>query len=354
MLGTALMKTGGMSQNETEFEYNMPRPQSQLSDFDLSERDIETIKIENQKPAQAGTVTEHKLIPLPDKDTKKKEDLKKAAAKKKADALKKAQENQKRLQISMANTKAEAWKVSGTEISGAAGTNNGNRGGYYSAKAEGAKDTVDAKTQKEKINWADILMAQPTKENANKMLGSFADGETTRADYFQVAIELLKDNNSNRHEIGLYLLSKAQGPEALMALIDYSSTMEESEKSEFQQSQINGYAQASFYPAIANLIANPKYTDEALRLTNFAIVKASSLQPSAEPPRGGINRTFMSSSQNQFLQSLKVFVGPLNTVVQKSQDQNSVSVAKATLNQINSMLQTNSSVNLTAVESDIP
>ncbi len=354
MLGMVVMKSGVSSQNETEFEYNMPRPQSQLSDFDLSDRDIETIKISKQKQTQAGAVTEHKLIPLPDKDAKKKEDQKKAEAKKRAEAQKKALAAQKKMQIQINNSKDESWSVSESNNSNIS-ENQGRRGGNYNYnKPENKTDANDSKQQKEKINWLEILMAQPTKDNANKMLASFAEGETARTEYFQVATTLLKDNGNNRHEIGLYLLSKAQGPEALMALIDYSANLEEADKTEIQQNHINNYAQAAFYPAIASLVSNPSYSEEALRLASFAVVKMSSLQPSVGPTRGGITRTFMSAPQNSQFQPLKVFLTPLNGLVKKNADESSVNLAKTLINQINQLLQINSATSRTAEESSNP
>jgi hypothetical protein len=302
-----------------ELDFKMPRPQSHLGDFDLSDREVEIIRTKKQQEGRLGV--EHKLIPLPDRSKDTKKNLKAES--------KKNTKNQQEKVLSVETVEApdSDWSVS-EELKN---LEKSFQRAFFAGSSSPKKVEPEIKEQKEKINWMELLRSAPTQENAKKLVVALMANEVSTEEYFQISRELINENNSNWSEVGLFLTKAVPGFDSLVLLIEYSERVSPEERVVIQSNYLNDYASVLYYGSVARLLATDKkeFIEESFRLIDLILSKSESPSPESS----GRIRVRQAAAGN-FKNDLKVFIEPLKKIA-KLTDSPFAQQAKNTFDRIN-------------------
>jgi hypothetical protein len=230
-----------------EVSYQMPRPASQLPpDFSLDGREVE---YDYNNP----------FAKKPIDPTKKKAEIKKADVKKpevKKLAQKKKTDEAKKPEVKVDIVEADKEKMSESAYP----TSQVGKPSVFAASAT-AKAPPSKQEKKEKAEqrsaeqWRSLLNAQPTRENMDKMIAAYNQGEITSEGYYQVIDDLLKSQKSETQGVAVYGLNKTPSGKSFVVLAQHYESLNADVKTTAQQSMMT-YSQASRVDALGQALSS--------------------------------------------------------------------------------------------------
>lgn len=190
--------------NNAEVVYEMPRPKSFLAalfGLGLEDREIDRKYVNPFDKKKA----DDKKKTADAKDAKKPAAPAQVAAKKadakKADAAKKPSVDVKVVGNDAHNGLTGSDIAKGTDGAGAGAIANNNVPNTGAANDPNDENTLSG------AQWSALLSAQPTKENAYKMVTAFISGKLDGASFYSIVNGLLKSTKADTQAVGLYALS---------------------------------------------------------------------------------------------------------------------------------------------------
>lgn len=317
---------------DEEINYSMPRPDAFVPPYDLSGKKIR-IRIHGEQPA-ATVAPVLKVVAdrkAPAKATSKKDDKKKnkKTAQKKTETTKTAQLTTRVVDSSLhASIKADLIKNNFALMQ------NNNVNSVYNNNAVFNKDTEksDEKVKMTEQQWKELLYAQPTQANAQLYLKAMQGGEVSAASYYKMSDSLLKDENSQRQQLGLYLLKQSVTAESFQVLVqNYRESTPEALRAQIYGA-MKVYSQPAYFAELNKVLLSKdkSSTQFALQILQLALSKSGNT--------GSViaSRDNRSSAVAQSPSLLKTFVPNLQRLV-SSNDVSVSQTADALLLEIQSL-----------------
>lgn len=299
------------SQNETNFSYEMPRPNELVSDFDLSGREIDREILKNVEKEKA-----------------KKDAIKKEDKKKQADAKKKQQKNSSKsvgkkkgsLRVDIVDA------VEGRHFTDEGGSNSNSPVPTYTVlndKKKGKEnsdkdqDDDDSELKLTKQQWRNLLQSQDGQASVSNFLMAHSKGYISDEDFYEISFELVQDQNEERKKIGLSILTQDQSSKAFGYLAKYYSKLSETVRSQIWKIMLT-YAQPQKFSRLqVALTSKDKATTTlALQVLEYAIKEMKTVvalqQGTISQGRG------LAGQANP--QTLTVFINTLKWISSSSTD----------------------------------
>lgn len=296
---------------EEEINYTMPRPEAFIPPYDMSGKKIRT-KIHGEQVAAATTpvlkvVADRKA---PAKIANKKDDKKKnkKTSQKKTETTKTAQLSTRVVDSSLhASIKSDLIKNNFSLNQ----NNNVNNSYNNNAIVNKDKENKDEKVKMTEQQWKELLYAQPTQANAQLFLKAMQDGEVSSGTYYKMSDSLLKDDNSQRQQLSMYLLKQTVTAESFQVLVqNYRESTPEALRAQIY-SAMKVYAQPAYFTELNKVLVSKDKTATqfALQILQLALIKNGNT--------GGtvVARDNRSSTVAQSPSLLKTFVPNLQKLV---------------------------------------
>ncbi len=292
-----------------ELSYQMIRPQAFEAEYDLSGRKVVRSFDKSQRVASADgpealrqPLNANKAAPTaPKKDDKKK----KTAAK----------DQKKKSTVSTRFIPADKKSIGGGSNSLNGGTTDA--GGYYgggfspTAQVQAAEAQKKDESKVSAAQWREILLSQPTAENANAFAAAFAKGDVEGAAFYSIANELLSSADLNRQQAGLQVLRNDSSANGFALLAKhYNSTSTPTDLKSSIYTVLSSYGSASKIAVLSRVLYSSDENTVLLAaqiLDETIAAQASNVQVSGD--RGGIRQPGSSApiAKAQWVQ----FLSPL-------------------------------------------
>ncbi|QDK39009.1 hypothetical protein [Bdellovibrio sp. NC01] len=261
-----------------ELVYEMPRPKSFLAalfGLGLEDREIDRKYVNPFDKKKA----DDKKKTADAKDAKKPAAPAQVAAKKadakKADAAKKPSVDVKVVGADSHNGLTGSDIANGADGAGAGAIANNNV-----ANTGAANDPANDENTLSGAQWSALLSAQPTKENAYKMVTAFVAGKLDAASFYSIVNGLLKSTKSDTQAVGLYALSPVYTTQGFTVVAEnYSLLATANQNTAMSYMQSYGTKNAS-----GALVGALKSNDtDVVTLASQVIVKAYQTKSISDP-----------------------------------------------------------------------
>lgn len=337
-----------LNTTEEEVNYNMPRPDAFIPPYDMSGKKIRT-RINGGQNQMTTTTPVLKVISdrkAPAKAVAKKDDKKKTkkTAQKNTEAKKVAQLSTRVVDSSLhASIKADLIKNNFAMYS----DRNVNNNYYNNSNTDLHKGTKVEKVKMTEAQWKELLYSQPTQTNAQLYLKAWQAGEVQAASYYQLSGSLLKDENGQRQQLGLYLLKQAVTAESFQILVqNYRESTPEALRAQIY-SAMKSYSQPAYFAELNKVLIGKDKTSTqfALQILHLALNKTGNSGNVISAQDNQSARSTRSTTTNQSPSLLKTFVPNL----QKLASSDDVAVAQTA----DGLLQEIQSLTTVATVSDL-
>lgn len=337
-----------LNTTEEEVNYNMPRPDAFIPPYDMSGKKIRT-RINGGQNQMTTTTPVLKVISdrkAPAKAVAKKDDKKKTkkTAQKNTEAKKVAQLSARVVDSSLhASIKADLVKNNFAMYS----DSNVNNNYYNNSNTDLHKDTKEEKVKMTEAQWKELLYSQPTQTNAQLYLKAWQAGEVQAASYYQLSGSLLKDENGQRQQLGLYLLKQAVTAESFQILVqNYRESTPEALRAQIY-SAMKSYSQPAYFAELNKVLIGKDKTSTqfALQILHLALNKTGNSGNVISAQDNQSARSTRSATITQSPALLKTFVPNL----QKLASSDDVAVAQTA----DGLLQEIQSLTTVATVSDL-
>ncbi|MEZ0391275.1 MAG: hypothetical protein ACAH59_03605 [Pseudobdellovibrionaceae bacterium] len=274
------LRTSEVPKVADDLSYEMPRPQTEGVEYDLSGRivvrDIRSIE-KKKKSRASGEMTGEAVKTKEDPkkaqaEAKKKEEEEKKktaeAKKKKEEAAKKAKAEQKKKADQIAaQQKATAEAAEKERLAQLKTTHSSD---LHEAPAVqqapapvAALDTsptsnpAAAANETPKLSvaqWRALLFGQATVKNANEFLVAYKRGEIDANSFYQISEELLQDAVADRQKMALYILKQDPSVRTFTLLVaNYQEKTPEPLKTQVYE-VIKSYGEATHFPVLSKVL----------------------------------------------------------------------------------------------------
>lgn len=236
------------------FTVNMPRPIKEFfASFSLDDRNVIRIvedAADSKKTAAAAKKADAKNATQAAVDKKVTEAEKKRQETRRQQYLQKqAQERAFRLRVVQESEKyrrellrKELENLSNLENSleeaynyGARKNSNQNNVNNRNADETEAKDVLTAD------QWKSLILSQPNRENALKLVEAFQNNEIDMASYNEISELLMKDNSEDKRKLGVWILTAASSLESFKLATQYMTKLN-ADSQKLLRDYVYGYA----------------------------------------------------------------------------------------------------------------
>lgn len=279
-----------------EISYEMPRPAGFDPAYDLSNRKV--IRQFERQASLENSGVEVLRKPMSPEQKKVADNKKKQTDKKKKETKKQVAKKPKLTTTVIAaenkNTSGESLSTKTTQSVGS-GFNPANQ----VQNQNNNQDTPESETKLSPAQWLEILLSQPTEENAEKFYQAFKRNEVDSGSFYSISNQLLQDVNSTRQQIGLVILRKDFSVGSFVVLSNfYSEELPADLKAEVTAT-LAAYGSSSRFSILSQAVNVQSKKAQAQALT--VIDNTLDNQPAA--PANGVRGTVRDPNVPEYIQA---------------------------------------------------
>lgn len=265
MVGLAVVVAGGLSyllktpvrqaMHEIDMVYEMPRPRSFFASlFDLGDREISRTYVN----------------PFDKKELEKKPPDKKAeipGPAKKSQVAQKPKTNKKKTEEAGKKKSVDVRIVDASDTTPILGGHDSVAGGPLGpngGESAGNEKDPKASEQAEKnalsgAQWRALIMAQPNRDNINKLLQAYSNQEVDDGTFYTIVTDLLRDNKNENQALGLYAVNSIFSFKSFSVVAQYFDQLSTENQSK-AQTYLMSYAVTSRFSYLMAALQSQQVT----------------------------------------------------------------------------------------------